>query len=104
MHIKGGDRMERVIFREEHNPYLNKLTYIAFFPDDEANAGKVGAIPFGYNGGVTYYEPYTEIDYGYMLKKKIVHKDDVRIPRLKAAIECRYNIKVEVVEKITKRK
>ena len=95
--------MERVVFREEYNPYMKHITYIAFFPDDDANPGCIGAIPFGYNGGELYYEPYTEIDYGYMLNKKIIHKNDIRIPRLRKAIENRYGIKVRVVERINRR-
>lgn len=94
---------ERVIFREEYDPYRKQICYLAIFPDDEAYPGRVAVIPFGYVQGDVFFEPYTEIDYGYMLRKKIVHKNDSRIPRLKRDIGKRYDIELEVIEKIMRR-
>ena len=93
--------VEPVIFRKEYDPYSKIWGYLAIFPEDEANRGRVGAVPFhkGYNDKWTF-EPYTEIDISYMLRKKIVHKNDPVVPELLAAIESMYGGKYRVVEKL----
>lgn len=37
---------ERVIFRTEKNPYVNGPSFLAVFPDDPANPGRVGCVSF----------------------------------------------------------
>lgn len=91
---------EKVIFREEYNPYLKQIGYLAIFPEIEASLGRVFALPFYYINGEPRFEPHTEIDYGYMLRKKIVHKKDVRVPRLLRDIEKYEETEFNVIEKI----
>ena len=90
----------KVIFREEYNKYLKITGYLAIFPEIEARPGRVAALPFFYNNGNPVFEPHTEIDYGYMLRKKIVHKTEARVPRLRGDLERYEGCKVQVVEKI----
>ena len=91
---------ERVIFREEYDPYRKDWGYLAIFPDDDANPGRVACIPFYEGVGGWRFEPYTEADLGYILRKKIIHKNDPRIPELVAAIEQQYGTTLKVVEKM----
>ena len=92
--------MQKVIFREEYDKYTDEWGYLAIFPDDEVNRGCVGVIPFKTRGTRPWYEPYTEADINYVLSKKIIHKNDERIPELVEAIEKRIEDKVQVVEKM----
>ena len=92
--------MERVIFRKEYNPYTKKWGYLACFPDDEANRGRIAATPFHFVDGLAVFEPYSELDFGYYYKKKIIHKEDALIGKLLDAIESYYNCKFSVCEKI----
>lgn len=98
------DNSEKVIFREEYDPYTKSWGYLAIFPEDEANLGRVACIPFHkdrFNSWV--FEPYTEADINYVLSKKIIHKNDPRIPDLVDALENQYDTNVTVVEKIQRR-
>ena len=92
--------MQKVIFREEYDKYTDEWGYLAIFPDDEVNRGCVGVIPFKIRGDRPWYEPYTEADINYVLSKKIIHKNDERIPELVEAIEKRIEDKVKIVEKM----
>ena len=94
---------EKVIFREEYNPYLKQTGYLAIFPEIEANIGRVFALPFYYINGVPTFEPHTEIDYSYMLRKKIIHKNDTRVTKLLRDIEKFEGNEFKVVEKIIRR-
>lgn len=66
---------ERVIFRKEYDPYRKIWGFLACFPDDDANLGRINAIPF-YEGMYGRWESYgyTEISTEYFLTKKIIHK------------------------------
>lgn len=93
--------MQKVIFREEYDKYTEKWGFLAIFPEDEANRGRVAVIPFHFNSEERpVYEPYTEADIEYVMSKKIIHKNDERIPKLVDAIERRIEDQVQVVEKI----
>lgn len=92
--------MQKVIFREEYDKYTNEWGFLAIFPEDEANIGCVGVIPFKIRDGKPWYEPYGEADIDYVLSKKIIHKNDERIPELVDAIEKRIEDRVQVVEKM----
>lgn len=92
--------MQKVIFREEYDKNTDEWGFLAIFPEDEANLGRVGVIPFKIRNGKPWYEPYGEADINYVLKKQIIHKDDERIPELVEAIERRIDDRVQVVEKI----
>ncbi len=51
---------EKVIFRREYDPYMKVWGYVVGFPDDEANRGKIGCLPFKiYEDGRAVFEPYT---------------------------------------------
>lgn len=92
--------MEKVIFREEFNPYTETDGFLAIFPNDEANLGRVGTIGFYFIDKRPVFEPYGEADINYVLGKKIIHKNDDRIPMLVEAIENHIGDKVQVVEKM----
>ena len=65
---------ERVIFRKEYDPYRKIWGFLACFPDDEANLGRIQAIPF--YKGMYEWESYglTEVSMEYYYAKKIIHK------------------------------
>ena len=96
---------ERVIFRHEYDPYKKQWGYLALFPDDEARPGYIEGVGF-YKGlmNIWYFEPFSEISLDYMYSKQIIHKDHPIIPVLVDVIEERYQIKVKVIERITRRK
>lgn len=92
--------MQKVIFREEYDKYTEEWGFLAIFPEDEANRGRVCVIPFKIRDGKPWYEAYGEADIDYVLSKKIIHKNDERIPELVEAIEKRIEDTVQVVEKM----
>ena len=92
--------MQKVIFREEYDKYTDEWGYLAIFPDDDANRGRVAVIPFKIRGNRPWFEPYCEADINYVLGKKIIHKNDERISELVEAIEKRIGDTVQVVEKM----
>ena len=92
--------MQKVIFREEFDPYTEEKGFLAIFPEDEANSGCVAVIPFRFRDKRPWYEPYSEASIDYVLSKKIIHKNDERIPALVEAIEKRIEDQVQVVEKM----
>lgn len=93
--------MERVIFKREYNPYTKEWGFLAAFPDDECNRGTIAATPFGFNrDGKPFFEPYTEIALSYYYGRKIVHRKDPMIGRLREAIEKYYGTTFRVCEKI----
>ena len=100
--------MERVIFREEKNPYLPGIAcYLASFPDDPANPGRIGSVAFHFVNDPHYgtdetaiFEPYSEVDYGYYYKTRIIHKRNEIAKKLLNAVECYYKRPFQIVEKI----
>ena len=97
---------ERVIFREEKNPYSPNIPhYLAVFPDDPAKPGYVACVPFYFNYDMVWFEPYCEIDRGYYLSTKIIHKNDESAEKLLQAITNYYSrevpAKFRMVEKMT---
>lgn len=95
--------MERVILRHEKNPYTNQMGYLAIFPDDEANPGRVGAISFSFNQyGNPIFEPYCEVTLGYMYEQKIIHKNEEDVEKCIKALSEFYDEEYKVCEKITR--
>ena len=95
---------EKVIFRREYDPYQKRWGYIAGFPDDEANRGRIGCIPFKiYEDGESVFEPYTEADKNYFLAKQLVHKGTDEAEKCLKALKDMYDDEdFVVVEKIMK--
>lgn len=95
---------EKVIFRMEYDPYMKMWGYLAGFPNAEANRGRIGCLPFKiYENGKAVFEPYTEVDKFYFLKKKLVHKGTEEAERcLKALKDMADEEDFVVVEKIVK--
>ena len=97
-------KKEKVIFRREYDPYRKEWSFLAIFPETEANPGNVAFLPFWFiehmNYSETVYGVFDEMDIWYMYKCKIVHKNDEIIPRLLSAIESYYDQQFQVVEKI----
>ena len=93
--------MERVIFRREYDPYMKEWGFLAVFPDDDCNMGMIAATPFGFNrDGKAFFEPYTEISLPYYYGKRVVHRKDPMIGKLRKAIEGYYGTTFRVCEKI----
>lgn len=99
--MKKDDR-ERVIFRIEYDPYMNKNKYLAIFPDDVANYGRCVVVPLYQNGysDAWWRENATEADWSYIYSKKIVHKNDSIIPELVEALKKFYGGEYRVMEKV----
>lgn len=95
---------EWIIFRHEYDPYMKIWGYLAIFPDDPANNGKVACVRFYQNGDSWWKESFGEASYSYLYKCKIIHKNDPIIPELLKVIEDYYGGSYEVVEKIIRRK
>lgn len=97
---------ERVIFRQEKNPYVpGGVSFLAAFPDDRVAPGRIGCTPFYFNQGMVFFEPYTEVDRKYYTDKtRIIHKTDDRVPKLLQAVTDYYSnevpAKFRAVEKI----
>ena len=113
--------MERVIFRKEHNPYVQSIrctnqkrgesleetlcnpeyNYLALFPDDKANPGRVACIPFFFDGyGTAHFEPYCEADWAYILDKtRIVHKRDAIAETLLKTVSEYYETTFQMMER-----
>lgn len=96
---------QKVIFRTEYDKYTKQWGYLAIFPDDEANPGYVGAVPFhiSKDNRSVIFEPYTEISLDYMYSKKLVNKSDSAIPILKRILEEKFGEEFIVVYKIMRR-
>ncbi|MBQ1776618.1 MAG: hypothetical protein IIZ93_00530 [Acidaminococcaceae bacterium] len=95
-------KAERVIFRKEKNPYGKDTPYyLAVFPDDEANPGRVCCLPFFFDGhGNAVYEPYCEASLNYYYKTHLVHRFDLETPKLLNAIQCYYQRPFRVMQKL----
>lgn len=94
------EQAEKVIFREEYNPYQHTWDYLAIFPEEESSLGTVLAVPFYFGGETAWFEPVVEIGWRYYYKTKIIHKTDKRIPKLLTALENYYGTKFKVMEKV----
>lgn len=97
---------ERVIFREDYNIFHECISYIAAFPDDPEFIDRVGILEFCFKNGRVYYEAYGTACYNWIYSKKIIHKNDSRIPALLAALQQHYGNEYEfrVCEKMNNRK
>ena len=93
--------MQDVIFREEYNPYTKEWGFLAVFPEDPARKGYICVLPFCFRGDTPWFESLDEADISYVLSKKIVHKNDERVPKLLEALEKYCDDTFRVVEKIT---
>ena len=96
---------ERVIFRREYNRETKQDGFIACYPDEEANAGRILALPFHFTDtNMIITECHGEISLNYFYSQKIIHKNDPIIPKLIHALERLYGGKYEAIEKITRRR
>lgn len=93
--------MERVIFRREKYPYGKGTPYyLAVFPDDEASPGRVGCVPFFFDGhGQAIFEPYTEASKDYYYQTHLVNRFSDETPKLLDAIQKYYNQQFQVMQK-----
>ena len=99
--------MERVIFRKEFDPYRKEWGYLAAFPDDPANLGRIEGVSFHFDGNDTaWFEPFGEMSLDYFYHRPIIHKTDQIIPKLIEALNIHYGYEdgeLKVVERITRR-
>lgn len=96
-------KKERVIFRRDKQHEKGADWFLAAFPDDEANPGRVACLPFyvPYKSGAPVFEPFCEVDLSYYYSTKLVHKDEMCAEACKEVIENYYAAEFEVVEKLT---
>ena len=67
---------EKVIFRREYDHYLKKWGYLAGFPNDEANRGRIAVVDFKIlDDGTVIRGCFDEADINYFTKLKLVHKE-----------------------------
>ena len=93
--------METVIFRKEFDEYRKAYNYLAVFPGEQANAGRVCAVPFYENGGNVWFEPFCEISMAYYYAKtRLVHKNTDEARRCAEIIKRRYGGEYRIMEKM----
>lgn len=103
------EQAERVIFREYKDPYMPGVPhYLAVFPDDKANPGRICCTPFYFGkrydfleGELAIFEPVCECDYGYYYSTKIIHRKDPRAEKLLKTVSEYYKAPFRIVEKLT---
>lgn len=107
------EQTERVIFREEKNPYdPGTPYYLAVFPDDRSTRGRIAFVSFHFGKQYDFrddecaiFEPLGECNYKYYLSTKIIHKNDERAEKLLQAVTEYYSTEVpakfRIVEKLT---
>lgn len=99
----------RVIFRREYDKYAKKWGYLAIYPDDEANRGRLNCLPFKLCENYNIFESHDEVDILYLLKRKLVHKNTEEAKRCKEAVERYYasngagEFELVVCERVTRR-
>lgn len=96
-------KKERVIFRRDKQREKGAWCFLAAFPDDDANPGRVACLPFHvpYKSGAPVFEPFCEVDLSYYYSTKLVHKDESVAETCKEVVENYYATEFEVVEKLT---
>ena len=95
---------DKVIFRTQYNPFVSGTCYLAVFPNDEANAGRYGAVSFHFKeDGRAVFESYDEVSWDYYYNKTVaVHKNNPVIPLLLSAVQKHYDMPFKVAERIAK--
>lgn len=88
---------ERLILRTEHDPYREAETILACFPDDEANLGRIAAVPMYFRFDMVWFEPYTEVNMDYYYGSTKPLKDAELAERCKMELEKRYGGKFKIV-------
>lgn len=94
--------MEKLVLRREFDPYRCAWGFLAVFPDDPANGGRLAATAFYFdNYGKAMFEPYGEIDREYYYcKTKRVRKNSFEAVKCKTVLEAYYNTEFKLMEKI----
>lgn len=79
---------EKVIFRREYDHYLKKWGYLAGFPNDEANRGRIAVVDFKIlDDGTVIRGCFDEADVLYFTKLKLVHKNTEEAEQCMKAIK-----------------
>lgn len=92
--------MTKVILREDFNKFNGKDEIMVIFPEDKANIGYIGTINMYFDGDKAIFWSYDEADTDIVMSKKIIHKNDERVPKIIEALEKQFDDRFEVVEKI----
>lgn len=99
---------EKVIFRREYDPYMKVWGYVAGFPNQEANRGRIAIVSFKLDEDGKAYSYYAdEADKFYFTKLKLVHKGTDEAEKCLDALkkmypEDEYECEYFVAEKIVK--
>lgn len=94
--------MEKLILRREYDPFMKMWKYLAVFPEERANIGRICCVAFYFNCyNQVVFEPFCEADLGYYYKKtkRIKAKSD-EAEKCKTALEKYYNTTFRLMEKI----
>lgn len=93
--------MTKVILREDYNQYNDENEIMVIFPEDSANVGCIGTVNMYFdNNGRAVFWAYSEADIDIVMSKKIIHKNDERVPKIVEALEKEFDDKIKVVERI----
>lgn len=94
--------MENVVFRTDYDPYMNMEKYLAVFPNDPCNTGRVAYMGFWFDEyGRTLFEPYGEMSLDYYYNStKVVHRNTDVAQKCLKTIEGYYGMMFDVREKI----
>lgn len=101
---------EKIILRTLYNPYAKAWEYMAVFPEEGSNPGKLAAVVFRVwhgIGGIVHssFDSFFEVPLDFYYRRtKIIHREDPRIPELLGELEAYYRESFCVVEKLPKKK
>lgn len=91
------NKPERLILRVDYDPYREAETILACFPDDEANLGRICAVPMYFRFDRAWFEPFTEISLDYYYGSTKPLKDAELAERCKVELEKRYSVEFKIV-------
>lgn len=92
---------ERLILRREYDYYLKTWKYLAVFPDERANVGKVACLPFYFSHEEVIFESFCEASLEYYYKKtKCIKANLEEAIKCKIALEKYYNTEFRIAEKV----
>ena len=93
--------MERVVFRRDYDPYMKTEKYLAVFPDDPHNVGRLAFVSFYFNDDRAVFEPYGEMSLDYYRKTIRVRRQSDEELRCLQAIEKYFGCQFKVKEKLS---
>lgn len=95
------NKIEKVIFRREYDPYMKMWKYLCIFPEDKQRNGNIGCVSSWLNDdGKWWHDNYDSGSPAYFHKCKIIHKDEPVVNELVRQLKMFYGGEYKVVEKM----